>query len=555
MISISGSWQLFSFLATFGLAGVVCAIAARRARKVEDAETSRGLVALLATTSMWSLLQAGIVLVRDQPAAYAIYVLSLVIGLATVGAWLYFCSAYTGRSFHRNPTYRHAAVAAYLVVVVVKLTNPIHGLYFTAEFVTMPFPHLSIRHEILHWVVSGIAYSLATVGLFMLYETFLETDYDTRALAGLAATTALPVVFDIIGFTSSALLDFNYEPLGVAVFAVGTLYVFEDRFFAVQLAEGVEDPVVHLDADGRIREVDEQARDRFPVLADAVGESLAEVFPAAAERLDSGNPILEWTTDGDTRYYLVNEVSAALAQTAIARTVVFTDITEVETRRQELERHNTQLEGFAAAIRHNMLNTLQVVKGNLGVANESLDEGDVHRARESLTTASQASDEMVATVGELATLARNGQTVEELRPVQLAEAAEDAFDDVDPDDLSLSVEGGSIQADGRRLRELLKRAFEFARHDDATTVTVTQRDDGFAIAGDGTPLTDVDDELFFEYGTATTGSTTGMALPNLRMLARTHAWEVAVDTEYETGFRFVVSGAVTEKTPSVSTDQ
>jgi len=555
MIGPEPSLSFAAYTSLFVTASVACVVAAFRARRVEERETRVGLVSLLATTGVWAFLQLGTLVAPDRAVAYSFYMLSLIVGLATVGTWLYFCSAYTGRSLHRNRTYRRVGVAAYLLVVAIKLTNPYHGLYFTAELVATPFGHLSVDHGLVHWIVSGVAYSLASVGLFMLYELFLEADHDTTPLAGLAAATALPVVLDVAGFSFPGLLELNYEPIGVAVFAVGTLYVYEDQFFAVQLAEGVDDPVAHLDSMGRIRAVDEQARRRFPTLADATGEPFADALPAAAERLDDENPVLERTVDDETRYYFVNEVSATLAQTAIARTIVFTDITEVETRRRELERHNAQLEGFAAAIRHNLLNALQVVDGYLSVAEEALEAGEVNRTNESLVTASNAADEMVGTVDELAALARSGQTIEELTDVALGDASVDAFDDVEPTDLSLSVAAdGVVRADAERLSELLERTFEFAHHNNAVEVTVTHREGGFAVATDGTSLDVADDDRFFEYGTETEGADTGMTIPSIRMLARTHGWEVSVDADYEDRVRFVVSGAVTDPRRTVATD-
>lgn len=44
-------------------------------------------------------------------------------------------------------------------------------------------------------------------------------------------------------------------------------------------------------------------------------------------------------------------------------------------------------------------------------------------------------------------------------------------------------------------------------------------------------------------GGSVPASDAGLTLPNLRMLARVHGWDVTVDTGYTDGFRIVVSGA------------
>jgi len=534
------------YVAAYATAALGCGVAIRRARRVEDPDTRRGLVALLVGSGGWALWELAFLVAPTPEARYAAYLASLVVGLTTVGGWLYFCSAYTGRSFHRDPTYRRVAVGAYLLIVTVKLTNPLHGLYFTTGFVSRPFPHTTVQHEPLHWVVSGLSYALVAIGLFMLYELFLEADYDTRPLGAVVAVTGLPVVLDLVGFASGYLIDINYEPLGVAVFAVCILYVLEDRFLAVQLTDGVDDPVVHLDDDGRIRTFNDRAERTFPSLSAAIGESLAAVLPEVADD-GSNSTVVEREGEDGPRYYLVSETSFSLGQAEIGRLVVFNDVTNTERQRRELDRQNEQLEGFAAAIRHELLNTLQVVQGRVALAGEALNEGDVTRARESLRTASDTSERMSRIVDDLATLAKQGQTFERVDPLDFARAVEDAWAGAETDGLALSLDGeGTVRADHARLRTLLDNAFTFAAHNDASTVTVRLREDGFTVADDGEPLGRVAPEELLKYGNALPESSAGMTLPNLRMLARAHGWRVAVDDDYGDGVRIVVSGVDVE---------
>jgi len=533
-----------SYVLAFGLAGLACLVGLWRALRIEDAETRRGLVGLLAGSGGWALSTLVFLASPSPTVDYVAYTASLVVGFTTVGAWLYFCSAYTGRSFHRNSFFRRTAVAAYLGVVALKVTNPLHHRYFTTEAVTVPFPHLTITHGTLHWIVTGLSYALVAVGFFMLYETFLEADYDTRPLGALVAVTGLPVVVDVVGFATPALIEINYEPLGVAVFAVGVLYVFEDRLLAVQLTGDLDDPVVYLDDADRIRECNGRARDRFGALPAAVGEPLAEALPAVAAHLEADDPVLELDRDGETRYYLVSDTSFALGRADVGRMLVFSDVTDTERQRRELERHNEQLEGFAAAVRHELLNTLQIVDGNAAVAGDALADGDVRRARQALRKVSETTDRMATVTEELAALARYGRTIEDTQPVAFREAVAAAFEDAGRGDLELVVEGdGELEADPDRVRELFAHAFAFAGHNGASTVRVTLRADGFAITDDGEPPGDADPDAFFEFGGAVPDADAGLTLPNLRMLARVHGWDVTVDTGYDDGFRIVVSGA------------
>ena len=90
----------------------------------------------------------------------------------------------------------------------------------------------------------GVAYALATVGYFMLFELFWQIGRDLKPLVGLVGLTGLPIALDILALVSPQLIEITYEPLGVAAFAVGILYVYLDDFQAIQLAGEADDPII-----------------------------------------------------------------------------------------------------------------------------------------------------------------------------------------------------------------------------------------------------------------------------------------------------------------------
>ena len=545
---LGASPAFLAYTFAYGLAALGCTVAIGRARQVTDDDTRRGLVALLVGSGGWAALELAFLVAPTPPLQYGAYTLSLIIGLTTVGAWLYFASAYTGRAFHRDSGYRRVAVALYLVIVVVKLTNPIHGLYFETAFVTTPFAHLTIIHGPIHWIVTGLSYALVAVGFFMLYEMFLDADYETRPLAVLVGITGLPVAFDILGYTSDLFIDINYEPLGVAVFAIGVLYVFEEEFLAVQLTNGVDAPVIYLDTNDRITQYNGLAKRLFPDLDKAVGDPLDSVVPPAATELGDRNWILDRTGNGETEHYLVSDTSFSMGQTDIGRMVLFTDVTRTERQRRELERQNEQLEGFAAAIRHELLNTLQILSARVDIAGDAIEDGDVAIARDSLQTASETSSRMADIVDDLAKLARYGQSVAdgEAETVTIDAIATAAWATADIDEMTLSIDADAqLAADPERLETLFVNAYKFGAHNGATEMRIALSDGGFTITGDGDPIGDTDPAAYFEYGSAVPDAEAGLALPNLRMLAETHGWEATLDRSYQDGIRIVVSGVST----------
>lgn len=539
-----------AYTALFGVAALVCFVSIHRARKVEDRETRYGLVGLLLGSGGWAASHAGLYLAPTVELKIASYMIGLVLGFSTVFSWLYFCSAYTGRTLHHQGTLRRAGLGLYLVVVLVKLTNPLHEQYFTYDLVTTPFVRIDIHQQTFHWVATGLAYALAAIGLFMLFERFRNAGYDTRALAGLSGLTALPVAVDILGFTSGQLLNVIYAPVGVAVFTVGVLFVYEERFLAVQLTGDVDEAFVFLGDDREIRDFNESAVGLFPDLAGKRGESLSAVD--GFSEIDS-EEIVTVSGQGETRYYLVSSSSFTLGQAGMGEVLMFSDVTEIERQRRELQRHNDQLEEFATGIRHELRNSLQVIKSRVAAAGSALESGEMDLAQESLRAASDRGTRMSRTVSDLATLAQYGQTVGTTKSVDFEAVVREAWERADTGDLSLVVEGeGTVEADPGRLRSLFESAMQFARHNGASSLTVTLNSAGVTLTDDGTNPGD-DVEKLFAYGDAVPNAEAGMALPNVETLAEVHGWTVSLDRSYHDGVRLRLGNVSVERVDPVST--
>ncbi|CAI49859.1 sensor box histidine kinase [Natronomonas pharaonis DSM 2160] len=331
-----------AYVTVFLGSGLICLLLIPRVRTFDDPEIRAGLVWLLATAGAWGLLKTAYFLVPG-PLREPSYLLGLVAGFATVWAWLYFCSAYTGRNLHRNKTLRRVSAAVFALVVSVKLTNPLHGLYFTTSEATAPFRHLAVNHGIIHWSSTGLSYILSAVGLFMLLELYMRSEYDTRPLAGLTVLLGLPVVFDIIALSTPRLINFIYAPIGVALFAVGVLFVFQEQLVAVSTALRGGAASVYLDGERQIRDATGAATALFPALEGATGDPLADVLPDVAACLDGGDPIFELGGGEESQYYLVEAEPVGVAGSE-AQVLTFTDVTTLEQQRRQLHRRERELD-------------------------------------------------------------------------------------------------------------------------------------------------------------------------------------------------------------------
>jgi signal transduction histidine kinase len=529
-------------VAAFLVASLACVASLPALAKIRNADTQRGLRWLLGLSGGWAAAHVGFLVAPGRVPKLVFYSAGLVVGFAAVGAWLYVCSAYTGRSYHRNPTYRRAAAGVFLGVIALKLTNPLHDAYYTVAVAAEPFPHLAVQSGVLHWVAMATAYALAFVGYFMLFELFVEIDHDTRPLLVLVALTGTPALLDLVGTTTTLLVDITYEPLGVAVFAIGVTVGYIDRFEAIRLAAERDTPVVAVGSGGRIREVNHAAERLFPVLADARGQPFDAALPAVAARLDDGDPILPVAgAGGSTRYYRITQTPYGAGQTGLGRTVVFSDVTDRERYRRELERQNDRLERFAQLLSHDLRNPLNVATGRIDLVRDEIgDDEHVEAVQEAL-------DRMAALIDDILTLARTGETVENWESVDLATVARDSWEMVETADAELDgTITRSVRADPDRVKRLFENLFRNAidHAGPETTLTIGDLPDerGFFVQDDGPGIPESDRDVVFDHGYTTDDAGTGFGLSIVGEVVEAHGWSITITESPDGGARFEIAG-------------
>ncbi|MCS4033605.1 PAS domain S-box-containing protein [Salinibacter ruber] len=365
LIEASTPLTYTGYLLAFVAATAACLGAAWRARSIPSPETRQALTWFFSGSAVWAGAYVGFLLVGSALEKHLFYQLSLIVGFGTVFAWLWFCSAYSGRGLHRNRRVQQFAIAVYVIVTALKVTNPLHGLYYGLEPagsgpVGGAFG-LVVTHETLYWVVMAVAYALSAAGYLMIFEFLLEAEAKVLPLGVLTGLTALPAVFNVIGHVEPALLDITHEPLGVAVFAVGLLFAYETQFSVVQLTGSVEEPNLTVGKDGRIRGLGGGIKETVPPLSEEdLGRPLTEALPGLGETIRRGEPAwragfkkgeaqecqeeraMTALTQSDAsvrpaehcRYFRV--IQTSLGQGMDTQTVVLSDITEQKRREREL---------------------------------------------------------------------------------------------------------------------------------------------------------------------------------------------------------------------------
>jgi len=540
---------LIGHIIIFALSAIACVATIPQARKIQHPGTREGLVAFLGSVALWSGGYIGYLIAPTRPGKLAFYILGFVFAFVAVGAWLYFCAAYTGRPPRQAP-FRNLILGTFLLFTVLKITNPLHNLYFTTEWVTEPFPHLVIHHGLLYWIVLGLSYAAIAVGFFVLMERFYHTGSDSRPLVVLVGLSGLPAVATIIGGHVDWLLPLMYEPPGVALFAVGTLFFYRQRFEAIRLTGESDKPAIFLDQETCIRDYNQAARRLFPALEESFGEPLDAVNTALAEHLTKQD-VLAITQADETRYFDVSSTPFLAGEVMTGQLVTVTDVTERESYRQRLEEKTEQLEALNRVVRHDIRNDMTVILGWAELLKDHVDE-EGEDALNRVLQKSQHVIQFTEIAREFVESLSMDETAElvkiELGPLLDAElaAVRDSFPDAQFQ-VSGELPDVSVQAN-EMLSSVFRNILENAvRHNDKKTpeITVTCEEDAetvrYRIADNGPGIPDNQKEQIFgkgEKGLDSPGSGIGLYLVHL--LTEQFGGDVWVEDNDPNGSVFVV---------------
>nr|WP_303647693.1 HAMP domain-containing sensor histidine kinase [Haloarchaeobius sp. HME9146] len=204
----------------------------------------------------------------------------------------------------------------------------------------------------------------------------------------------------------------------------------------------------------------------------------------------------------------------------------------MEQRARELERANERLDEFAGVVTHDLRNPLTVADLNMHLAHETGDE-------KYFQAVDRAHSRMEAIIEDVLTLARNSEEVTALEPVDILQAARDAWGTTDTRAGTVDVSvTGVVTADPARLRTLFENLFRNALdHGGPTTHVVVGnlQGGGFFVADDGPGIPLTEREHVFDAGYTTSDDGTGFGLAIVKRIADAHGWTVGVSEDPESG--------------------
>jgi PAS domain S-box-containing protein len=223
---------------------------------------------------------------------------------------------------------------------------------------------------------------------------------------------------------------------------------------------------------------------------------------------------------------------------------VYRDVSAQKRRERDLQRQNDRLDEFASVVSHDLRNPLNVATGRLELARDECDS-------DSLDAVARAHDRMEALIDDLLTLAREGNEVADLEPVELEPLFENCWLTVADDDATLDADvDGTVPADRGRLKQLVENLYRNAveHGGEGVTVSVGELDDrtGFFVADDGPGIPEDERGEVFDAGYSTSESGTGFGLPIARQVAEAHGWSIGVTESESDGARFEITGVTFE---------
>lgn len=212
---------------------------------------------------------------------------------------------------------------------------------------------------------------------------------------------------------------------------------------------------------------------------------------------------------------------------------------ELDQRRQDLERQNERLEEFAGSLSHDLRNPLTLASGHLDLARHAADAETTEHLEE-IDWALQRMDDLI---DDVLVLARSGRQLTDTVPVDLEDAVAQARRTVDST-LDVEVERPlpTIRADENRLLVLFENLFRNAIEHAGTDVTVTVGPGvdggGFYVADDGPGIPPEERESVLESGYTTRPDGTGFGLAIVSEVAEAHGWELTIAASASGGVKF-----------------
>jgi PAS domain S-box-containing protein len=371
-------------------------------------------------------LSYGIALLVGDPIRRAVLEATMWLGIVWTGvAFLGFALEYTGRSDVVRSRLFAAVVGFGLLSSALLATNPLHGAFWTGFGIDPEFGVATVSYALGPWayVVVAVETVLVASAVFLLVDTLLSYGPLYRRESAAVALSSLPPGFALVAWTLELgpVPQLQLAPVMFVPHVLLDAYAFDraemfDRNPTTSRAaertaiDDLADPIVALAPDRRIVRLNPAAEALLGADAETARDRPLDAFldlPVGVGGEDDGE-----SADGTARetvevaardgagrrtYAVSTSPLTDPSGTRVGETVVFSDVTERERRRQQLEVLNRVL-------RHNLRNDAGVVHGYGELLVDRLEDPELARMADAIERRS----------GALAALGEKAGTVERL---------------------------------------------------------------------------------------------------------------------------------------------
>jgi PAS domain S-box-containing protein len=378
-----------------------------------------------------------------------------------------------------------------------------------------------------------------------------------RRQAGILAVSPLPgLVANVAWFAEFRDLPFDLTPVGVAIGGVFLAWaLYRTEFLEVApiaretVVEEMPEAVVILDEKRRVVDWNPAARGLFGVDDPTIGMSTDAFFEGVP-----ADTLAELSVNQQTQTQVAFELggrkrylSVSLSPIDVGRpeetglVAVFRDITASKRREQQLLETNERLDEFASVVSHDIKGPLMDIRGSADLAAQTDDVSHVEPVLD-------AADRLDRLVDGLLKLARSGQQIQTLEPIELDDVSAAAWQRVWSVEAEIVVtDGKRLLADVDRVQQLLENLFRNAIEHGGTElqITVGSLPDGFYVEDDGSGIPAEERHRVFERGYTSSEDGTGLGLAIVRQITRAHGWSIHATSGAAGGARFEITGIET----------